>query len=42
VDNEVMEELEDVSGWSLLLWVRLDRLRGRVEQLDQGGNDGRS
>lgn len=39
--NEVMQELEDVAGWALLLWIRLDPLRGRVEQLhEQGGNDG--
>lgn len=32
--DEVMQELEDVAGWSLLLWLRLDRLRGAVEHLD--------
>lgn len=31
--TEVMEELEDVAGWSLLLWIRLDRLRERVESI---------
>lgn len=36
--DEVQQELEDVCGWSLLLWLRLDRLRGRVERVvDQGG-----
>jgi hypothetical protein len=40
--DEVMQELEDVAGWSVLLWIRLDRLRTRVEELDQGGTDGKS
>ena len=31
--TEVMEELEDVAGWSLLLWIRLDRLREQVESI---------
>ena len=36
--DEVQQEIEDVCGWSLLLWIRLGRLRGRVEQLtDRGG-----
>ncbi len=35
--DEVQQELEDVCGWSLLLWIRLDRLRGHVEQLQKGG-----
>jgi hypothetical protein len=38
--EEVQQELEDVCGWSLLLWIRLDRLRARVEQLGtEGGNN---
>lgn len=36
--DEVQQELEDVCGWSLLLWIRLDRLRGRVAE--RGGIDG--
>ena len=35
--DEVMEELEDVCGWGLILWLRLERLRKRVEQLGDGG-----
>lgn len=35
--DEVQQELEDVCGWSLLLWIRLDRLRGRVAAAEQGG-----
>ena len=39
--DEVMQEIEDVCGWSLLLWIRLDRLRGAVERVMQpGGEDG--
>lgn len=38
--DEIQQELEDVCGWSLLLWIRLDRLRGRVEQLGTGGTNG--
>ena len=39
--DEVQQEIEDVCGWSLLLWIRLERLRGRVAR-DQGagGVDG--
>jgi hypothetical protein len=33
--DEIQQELEDVCGWSLLLWIRLDRLRGAVEQHEQ-------
>jgi hypothetical protein len=25
------------ASWSLLLWIRLERLRGRVERVDQQG-----
>jgi hypothetical protein len=38
--DEVMEELEDVAGWSLLLWIRLERLRDRVIAVVEGGPDG--
>lgn len=37
--DEVQQELEDVCGWSLLLWLRLERLRGAVEQHEQLGGD---
>jgi hypothetical protein len=40
--DEIQQEIEDIAGWGLILWVRLERLRDRVEQLDEGGNDGRS
>ena len=28
--DEVQQELEDVAGWSLLLWIRLERLKQTV------------
>lgn len=37
--DEIQQEREDVCGWALILWVRLDGLRGRVAQLGEGGND---
>ena len=37
--DEVQQELEDVCGWSLLLWIRLERLRGVVEQHELGGEE---
>jgi len=36
--DEVQQELEDVCGWSLILWLRLERLRGRVEGGHFGGD----
>lgn len=39
--DEVQQELEDVCGWGLLLWIRLERLRGRAERVEElGGTDG--
>ena len=37
--EEVQQELEDVCGWSLLLWIRLERQRARVEHLGTGGDN---
>ncbi len=34
--DEVQQELEDVCGWSLLLWIRLDRLRHDVDSIAKG------
>lgn len=41
--DEIQQELEDVSGWSVLLWAKLERLRkltieagARVEPEDDG------
>ena len=28
--DEIQQELEDVCGWALILWMRLDRVRGRL------------
>lgn len=36
--DEIQQELEDVCGWGLLLWMRLDRLRARVERLEPEGD----
>ena len=39
--DEVQQELEDVCGWGLILWLRLDRLRSHLEHIEtQGGADG--
>lgn len=35
--DEIQQEVEDIAGWGLLLWIRLDRLRGAVEQHELGG-----
>lgn len=29
--DEIQQELEDVAGWSVLLWSKLERLRAKVE-----------
>lgn len=34
--DELMQEVEDIAGWGLLLWIRLDDLRGRVASLSNG------
>lgn len=39
--DEVQQELEDVCGWSLLLWIRLERLKQSVATTEQGDTDGR-
>jgi hypothetical protein len=41
VIGEVEQELLDVSGWSVIAWTRLRRLRERVQRIEQGGTDGR-
>ena len=37
--DELQQEVEDIAGWGLILWIRLERLRGRVGQLEGGKND---
>ena len=37
--DEIQQELEDVCGWSLILWIRLDALRTRVDSLRKLGGD---
>lgn len=34
--DEIQQELEDVCGWSLLLWIRLERLKAGVAELGAG------
>lgn len=31
--NEIQQELEDVAGWSILLWARLERIRKAHEEI---------
>ena len=38
--DEIQQELEDVCGWSLLLWIRLEQLKPSVVATDQGETDG--
>lgn len=39
--EEIQQELEDVAGWSILLWMRLERIRSTTEairkRIDQEG-----
>jgi hypothetical protein len=35
--NEIEQELEDVCGWSVLLWAKLERLRERLRDNDEDG-----
>ena len=32
--DEIMQELEDVAGWSVLLWHRVERLRDPIAAID--------
>lgn len=38
--NALVDEIQHVCGWALILWVRLDRMRARVAQLGEGRTDG--
>lgn len=39
--DEIQQELEDVCGWSLLLWIRLERVRRSATRLvENGGGHG--
>lgn len=31
--REIQEELEDVAGWSILLWARLERIRKAHDEI---------
>lgn len=30
--TEIQQELEDIAGWGLILWVRLERVRANIKQ----------
>ena len=33
--GEVQEELEDVSGWAYLLWVRMEKLKQKIKEIER-------
>ncbi len=35
--DEIQQELEDVCGWSLLLWIRLERVRRSAARITEKG-----
>lgn len=35
--DEVMQEAEDIVGWTFLLWLRLSRMRERVGRVEASG-----
>lgn len=35
--DEIQQELEDVAGWGLIAWVRLEEIRLQVGDLNAGG-----
>ena len=37
--DEVQQELEDVAGWGLILWTRLQRCRKAAARIDKEHND---
>ncbi len=37
--DEIQQELEDVCGWGLILWIRLERLRECVAQTHALGGE---
>ena len=38
--DEFQHDIEDVCGWLRLLWIRLHRIRGLGQLINQGGTDG--
>lgn len=37
--DEVQQELEDVAGWSAILWERLEKLRAKAQRQAEGGRE---
>ncbi len=33
--EEIQQELEDIAGWGVLLWIRLERIKTLAKQLDE-------
>lgn len=33
--EEIQQELEDIAGWGVLLWIRLERVKTLAKQLDE-------
>ena len=33
--DEIQQELEDIAGWGVLLWIRLERVKTLAKQLEQ-------
>lgn len=33
--EEIQQELEDIAGWGVLLWIRLERVKTLAKQLEQ-------
>ena len=33
--DEIQQELEDIAGWGVLLWIRLERIKTLAKQLDE-------
>ncbi len=32
--DEIQQELEDIAGWGVLLWIRLERIKALAKQVD--------
>lgn len=35
--DEIQQELEDVTGWSALLWLRLENIKAKAQKVDPAG-----
>ena len=33
--DEIQQELEDIAGWGVLLWIRLERIKELAKQVDE-------